>query len=371
MCVLTVFIAIFAWHALGQLATLGVYLLLAFFLSLALEPLVLVLVRKKWKRGAAAGVALGGFVLTAIVIFALFGQLMVSQIMDFAKQAPEIWENLRGGIEDRFGVVIPETNDLIAQAMSRFGEDVTSGALAVGSGVLQLVFAAMTIGLVTFYLLAAGPRFRATICGFLPQDQQTEVLRLWEITQDKVSGFISSRLILAAVSSLATFAFLTILRTPYSVPLALFTGLISQFVPTIGTYIGGALPVLVALASQGPIQALIVLAFIIAYQQVENLWLQPKISAKALEMNPAVAFIVVIAFGSVFGAVGAFIGLPLAAIIQAALSTYVRRHELVESEMFRDPNQTGPVPLRDRDFVEGGDADLESDSDSKSEPDDA
>ncbi|GAA2241884.1 hypothetical protein GCM10010401_13420 [Rarobacter faecitabidus] len=352
MAVVTVFVALFAWRALGQLSTLGLYLLLAFFLALALEPAVLFMIRHKWKRGAAAGVALGGFLLISLVIIALFGQLLVQQIIEFTKQAPDIWNGLRDTLEARFNVKIPENNDLISQAMERFGDSFTSGAVAIGSGVVSTLFATMSILLVTYYLLAAGPKLRRTVCGFLPQDQQTEVLRLWEITQDKVSGFISSRLVLALVSSLATFACLTILRTPYSVPLALFTGLISQFVPTIGTYIGGALPILVALASQGPIQALIILVFIVAYQQVENLWLQPKISAKALEMNPAVAFIVVIAFGSVFGAVGAFIGLPIAAVIQAGLSTYVRRHELVDSDLFRDPNQTGPVPLRSRDDTE-------------------
>ncbi len=346
MCVITVFIAIFAWNALGSLTTLGIYLLLSFFLSLALEPIVLRLVKRKWKRGAAAAVALIGFLIFSIVVMALFGQLLVQQIIEFAKQAPTYWENLREMVTERFNFEIPATNDLIAQAMERWGDDVTSGALAVGSGIVSVIFATLTILLVTFYLLAAGPKFRATICAFLSPEHQAEMLRVWEITQDKVSGFISSRLILALVSSLATFAFLTILKTPYSVPLALFTGLISQFVPTIGTYIGGALPVVVALAGQGWPQALAILIFIVAYQQVENLWLQPKISAKALEMNPAVAFIVVIGFGSVFGPIGAFLGLPIAAVIQAALSTYLRRHELIESDLLHDPRHTQPVAVR-------------------------
>ncbi|GAA2526664.1 hypothetical protein GCM10010407_15960 [Rarobacter incanus] len=346
MAVITVFVGIFAWHALGSLTTLGVYLLLAFFLSLALEPVVLWLVKHKWKRGRAAAASLVGFVLVALIITALFGQLLVQQVMEFSKQAPQILENLRDSLDGKFGLKIPETSDLLSQAMTRFGDDVTSGALAIGTGVVSGIFATMTIMLVTYYLMAAGPRFRASICGFLPAEQQTEVLRFWEITQDKVSGFISSRLILALFSSLATFACLTILGTPYSVPLSLFMGIVSQFIPTIGTYIGGALPVLVALAGQGWVKAVIILGFLIAYQQVENLLLQPKISAKALEMNPAVAFIVVIAFGSVFGAIGAFLGLPIAAVIQAGMSTYIRRHELIDSEMLHDPNQTGPVVVQ-------------------------
>lgn len=163
------------------------------------------------------------------------------------------------------------------------------------------------------------------------------MLRLWEITQVKVSDFISSRVVLAALSAAFTAVFLVIMGTPYALPLALFTGVVSQFVPTIGTYIGGALPVAVALTSQGLPQALGVLAFIIAYQQLENLYFSPKVSARALEMNPAVSFVAVLAFGAVFGALGAFLALPIAATIQAVGNTYLQRHELVDSDMLRDP----------------------------------
>ncbi len=138
------------------------------------------------------------------------------------------------------------------------------------------VFASLTILLVTYYLLAAGPRFRAAVCRWLTPNRQEEVLRLWEITQVKVSDFINSRIVLAALSSVFTFVFLLILQTPYALPLAVFTGVVSQFVPTIGTYIGGALPVAVALTSQGLPQALGVLAFIIGYQQLENLYFSPR-----------------------------------------------------------------------------------------------
>ena len=83
-------------------------------------------------------------------------------------------------------------------------------------------------------------------------------------------------------------------------------------------------------------KALAVLVFIVVYQQIENYIFSPKISQKALEMNPAVAFVVVLAFGAVFGALGAFLALPVAATIQAVASTYLRRHELVDSAMLRE-----------------------------------
>jgi predicted PurR-regulated permease PerM len=155
------------------------------------------------------------------------------------------------------------------------------------------------------------------------------VLQLWAIAQDKIGGYLSSRLLLATISAICSCLFMTILGVPYALPLAVFLGLVSQFVPTIGTYIGGAVPVIVALL-QSPGKGIAVLVFIIAYQQVENLVLSPKITSRTMEINPAVAFVSVIAVADVMGPIGAFLALPLVATLQALISTYVRRYDLVD-----------------------------------------
>lgn len=346
MAVAAVFVGVWAWGAVAALQGLLVNLLIAAFIALALEPIVVWLVRHGWKRGAAAAVALLGGLVAVVVVLALFGNLFVQQLVQLIRNVPDAYAGVQGMVRDRFGVEVPRVEDLLQQAAEEWGSEVAGQALAIGSSVLGAVFASLTIGLVTYYLLAAGPRFRASICRWLTPNRQQEVLRLWEITQVKVSDFINTRIVLAAISTVATFAFLAVLGTPYSVPLAVFVGLTSQFVPTIGTYLGGALPIVVALTSQGVPQAVAVLVFVVAYQQVENLWLSPKISARALEMNPAVSFVVVLAFGAVFGALGAFLALPIAATIQAVANTYVQRHELVQSHMLQDP--VGDAPPRDR-----------------------
>ncbi|MFD4991091.1 AI-2E family transporter [Cellulosimicrobium cellulans] len=344
MAVVAVFVGIFAWYALGQLKALGVNILIAFFVALALEPIVVWLVRHGWRRGAAAAVALLGSIVAILVVLALFGNLFVQQLVQLVESVPDLYASVQDFVAERFDVVVPDSDDLIRQVLADFGDDVASGALVVTTTIVGGIFASLTIMLVTYYLLAAGPKFRAAVCRWLTPNRQEEVLRLWEITQVKVSDFINSRIVLAALSSVFTFVFLLILQTPYALPLAVFTGVVSQFVPTIGTYIGGALPVAVALTSQGLPQALGVLAFIIGYQQLENLYFSPKVSARALEMNPAVSFVVVLAFGAVFGALGAFLALPIAATIQAVANTYLQRHELIESHMLHDPDSEGHHP---------------------------
>ncbi len=349
MSVLAVFIGIGVWNAMRSVAGVAVNLLLSVFVALVLEPTVVWLVRHGWRRGVAAGAAIFGSIVLIVGVLALFGNLFVQQAIALFQAVPDVYEQVVAWLESQFGLDLPGVDEVIGQATHQWGDDLASGALVVGRSLVSAIFAAATILLVTYYLLAAGPRFRAAVCGYLRPTRQQEVLRLWEITQGKVSDFMNSRILLAAICTVATSIFLLILGTPYALPLALFTGLVSQFVPTIGTYIGGALPVLVALTTQGVVQALLIVAFVVAYQQVENLWLSPKVSAKALEMNPAVAFVVVIAFGAVFGALGAFLALPIAATIQAVWNTYVERHELVDSHMLRDPES--PSAARQRNGV--------------------
>jgi len=101
-------------------------------------------------------------------------------------------------------------------------------------------------------------------------------------------------------------------------------------------------PVLVALAAVGPVAAVIVLVEILVYQQLENYVLSPRISQKTMELNAGVAFAAAMAGGAVGGFIGAFFALPIAAIIQAFLSTYSWRYEVVDSDLTRVDAPTSP-----------------------------
>jgi predicted PurR-regulated permease PerM len=121
-----------------------------------------------------------------------------------------------------------------------------------------------------------------------------------------------------------------LLGIPYWLPISLFTGIVSQFIPTIGTYIGIALPALVALSVDLKL-AIAVIIFGVVYQQFENFILAPRLASRALAIHPAVAFGSVLAGGTMFGAVGAFIAIPVMAIVVAVIDTYLHRYEITES----------------------------------------
>jgi predicted PurR-regulated permease PerM len=334
LAVVAVFAGIMVWRAAGMLGNVLTIVVVSWFIALAMEPLILWLGRHGVRRSPATGIVMLGGLLVAGGILTLLGGLFVNQLVDLVQSIPQYYNDLRAMLGDRFELELPASNELVSR-IGDYADDLAPGIVGVGTSIAGGIFNATAVLLVVYYMASAGPRFRAAVCRYLAPHRQREVLRLWEVSQEKVAGFINSRLVLAAICIVATYLFLVVLRIPYALPLATFTGLVSQFVPTVGTYIGGALPVLLALTVD-PVKALLVLVFIIAYQQVENLVLTPKVSQRSLELNPAVAFLSVLGFSAVFGALGAFLSLPVTATIQAVSSTYLRRHELVDPTLLAE-----------------------------------
>jgi predicted PurR-regulated permease PerM len=209
---------------------------------------------------------------------------------------------------------------------------VAAAAVGLSTNLVGLVMQSFTIGLFTFYLVADGPRLRRVVCSVLRPDRQQLALRIWELAIDSTGGYVYSRALLAGISAAATWLALFLIGVPYPLALAMWVGLVSQFVPTIGTYLAGALPVLIALLHD-PVDALWVLIFITLYQQVENILLSPRITARTMSLHPAVAFGAVIAGGAIAGPIGALLALPAAASVQALVSSYLRHYQVITSPL--------------------------------------
>jgi predicted PurR-regulated permease PerM len=262
--------------------------------------------------------------------------VVVAQTDELVDRAPRWLAQASAYTERWFGVSLSGEGVL---GFIRAAKADLAGAAAqlahAGGLVLGAVVEMLTIALFTFYLVADGPRFRRTICSYLPPRRQREVLATWEVAIDKTGGYLYSRLLLAGISAAVTFVALLVLHVPYPLPLALWMGFVSQFIPVIGTYLGASVPLLVALL-EDPWSALIFLIFVVVYQQIENYILSPRITARTMQLHPAVAFTAALAGAWIGGLVGALIALPVVAILQATVSTYAHRHEILETELTHD-----------------------------------
>jgi predicted PurR-regulated permease PerM len=348
LIVLTAFAAYAAFMLIRRLHDLIIWLIAALFLSFAIEPGVNALVRRGWRRGAATALILFSALLVLGVMVALMVPLVIDQVQSLVDRAPdwldkanvytERWLNLKITGKDIVDYITKQKSNIASAA---------SKVATIGAFMLTLLFQVLTIGLFTFYLVADGPRFRRSICSVLTPRRQLEVLQAWELAIDKTGGYLYSRLLLAVVNALFSYIALQVLQVPNPVPLALWQGFVSQFIPVVGTYIAAAVPLLVALLSD-PWSALFFLLFVLVYQQIENYVLSPRITARTMQLHPAIAFGAALAGGLISGLLGAFMALPAAAVIQATVSSYLTRHEVLETDLTREHVDVGPPDPRPR-----------------------
>ncbi|MEM9034001.1 MAG: AI-2E family transporter [Actinomycetota bacterium] len=311
-------------------------LLISLFLSFALEPAVNWLERHGIRRGVGTGMVFVGVAVVAAGFVLAVGSLVVDQANTLVDRAPGYIEDAELWAERNFDVEI-DADELVQEfqeggAAADLATGLADDLVEVGRQLLTAVFQFLAVLLFTFYLIADGPRLRRAVCSVLPERRQREVLRAWNLAIDKTGGYIYSRALLAVIAFLSHWIAFAVIGMPFPLPLALWVGVFSQFIPTVGTYIAGVLPVLIAVLDDdaSPIWVLI---FIVVYQQLENYLLQPRITAQHLDMHPAVAFGMVLAGAALLGATGALLALPAGATLQAFISTYLNRHEVVESRL--------------------------------------
>jgi predicted PurR-regulated permease PerM len=324
-------------HLWNRVDGLMLLLLISLFCALAIEPGVNRLARRGWRRGRATALILVGALALLLVFVGAIGTLVGTQVADLLQNSETYISDTVDSINETFGTeldpqeVIDYFNDpdgRVQQFIDSQQDNVVSLSLQALSGLLQ-VFSVM---LFTYYLVADGPRLRRAICSRLRPDRQRTVLATWELAVTKTGGYLYSRALLALVSAIFHWIVFQAAGTQAPIPLAIWVGFVSQFLPVVGTYIAGVLPVLITFLDS-PVKAAVVLGFIIIYQQLENYFFAPRITARTMELHPAVAFGAALAGIELLGAAGAILALPAAAMMQAIAGEWGQRHEVIESEL--------------------------------------
>lgn len=307
-------------------------LLLAWLLAISIDPIVTGLAQRGMRRGLATtivaitGIALvGGFI-------ALFGGALATQIAELIAAIPALILDLVRWLNSTFGanidpVEITSNLNLTTEQITTIASSLAGGVFGVVFSVFGVAFSLLTILVFSFYFAADTPRIKRFISGWLPPNRQIVFINVWEISVRKAGGFLISKLALATLSAAAHIGFFYFIDIPYWLPMGIFAGLVSQFIPTIGTYLGVLLPALFA-AFEQPIDILWIVVFATVYQQIENYIFTPRISTATMDINSGVALGSVFVGAALFGPVGALVGIPLAAIVIAIIEAYGHRYDL-------------------------------------------
>lgn len=347
------------WQAIGAvLATLfllwainqarGVVSMVAisFFFSLALEPAVRWLTgRYGWRRGSSTGViyVAGALFVTFMVVILIPA---ISQLAEAIGDNGAEWiNNINEWASDNLGVDVASVEDAteLAQGTEETVDGFATGAFGtavdIATAGIGLIFNLATIAMFTFYFTADGPKVQKAVLRLFSPRAQERIGWTWDQAIVQTGGYFYSRVILMFINGLGFFFTMVLVGMPVGLAtaLALFGSFVSVFIPAIGTYIGGAVPVLLTLAVQGLTAALVVLGYVLLYQQVENYWLSPRISAQTMTLNGGVAFGAALAGGAIAGPMGAFTALPIAALISSFISNYVASHDVVYLSPEREP----------------------------------
>jgi predicted PurR-regulated permease PerM len=331
----TLVVLISIW-AIRQASTLVVLVGMSFFFSLALQPAVMWLTdRYGWRRGSAVGVIYLASFLGAIALVVILIPAIATLASTIGESGAESVNNSVIWIEDTFGVTIGSGGGLDGDWATSIEDELKAWAVSSIGGIastgLSLTFNLATMAMFTFYFTADAPRLQRSVLGLLPEKRQENIGWAWDQAIIQTGGYFYSRMVLMVINSTGFFFTMVLVGMPVAlaIPLSVFGGFVSVFIPAIGTYIGGAIPVLLTTAIQGLVAGLIVLAYVLIYQQIENYYLSPKISSKTMTLNGAVAFGGALFGGAIAGPMGAFISLPVAALITSLVSNFAPHHKVV------------------------------------------
>ena len=333
--------ALVARELFHQLSSFLLLVLVSIFLAFAIEPGVNRLAKRGWRRGSGTLLIIFGVITLIGVFLGAVGTLVGSQVADVLKNSEMYVNDTVDFVNDTFNANIDpaEVNASIADPkgpVQKFIKNQQGKVISLSVNALGASLQLLTILLFTFYFVADGPRLRRVICSRLPEAKQRAVLRTWDLAIAKTGGYLYSRALLALVSAFFHWIAFQAIGTPAPIAMALWVGIVSQFLPVVGTYLAGVLPLLLTFFDS-PIKALLVVGFVLVYQQLENYLISPRITARTLHVHAAVAFGSAIVGGAILGPVGAVLALPAAAMAQALIGSWGPRHDVVDDDLVRMP----------------------------------
>jgi predicted PurR-regulated permease PerM len=328
-------ILIVRWLA-NELGGVITILAMSAFLSFALEPAVTWLAKRGWRRGLATGLIMLILLLVGVLLIALIAPAVVGGFRQLVDSGPSLVDRLARWLDTLHISISPQT--LIDELRANADRVISTGQnvartflLGIAGTIFGALFKLGAVFLFTFYFVAEGPKLRRVILSRMRPERQQHVLFVWEQAIEQTGGYFYSRLLLAVINGAGMYVVLRLNGVLFAAPLAIFAGIVSEFIPIIGTYIGGAAPILVAFLTS-PAAGLWAVGYVVVYQQIENYFLSPRLTAKTMDLHPAVAFAAALIGGAIGGLLFAFLALPVAGVIQAAVTNWSTTYEVVDTE---------------------------------------
>jgi predicted PurR-regulated permease PerM len=325
------------------------WILIATFLAVALSSPVNVLARHM-RRGFAITIVFLGLLAIPIALIALIVPPLINEANDFADKVPGYARDVTEYVKENDRLrdinedydITSKLEDEAGKLPNRLGG--AAGTLRdVGFGIVNSLFALITILVLTAFLLGSGRKWTDAIIGSRPAAQQERLRRSLDNMASAVAGYVAGALLIALIAGVATYVVLAILGVPFRGPLALIAGLFS-LIPLVGATLAAVLIGLVTVFEDFPTTTIIWVIWAIAYQQFENHVIQPQVQKRTVNVQPFITIVAVLCGAKLLGVMGALVAIPIAASIQILLREYVDLRTLSIKAHPPEPPPPPPEP---------------------------
>jgi predicted PurR-regulated permease PerM len=322
------------------------WLVIAAFLAVALAGPVNFF-QRYMKRGLAIALTYFLLLLIPIGLGAALLPPIVNQISDVATNAPEYVQDVEDYVNDNKTLsdlnekydITQKLQEEAAKLPSKAGD--AAGVLRdIGFGLVNSVFAAVTILILSIFMVASGPRWVEGFIRMQRPEHAERIERTLRRIANAVGNYVGGALLQATIAGGSAFVVMTILGVPFAGPLAVIYFLF-DLIPVVGATLGAVVVGIVTAFVNFPVALIVWVIFAIVYQQVENYLIQPQIQRRATKIEAFVVLVAVLFGSTLFGILGAILAIPTAASIQIAVQEYrAYRHELQAAEQ----EGGGPTP---------------------------
>lgn len=307
---------------LGAIWVVVLPVILALLLAAVLEPVSGWLIGHRVPRVLAAATVVVAGIALLVGIVVIVVESVIGQAEDIADQAAEGINSVRDWVAgpplNIADAQIDEALDTAVTQLQDSASTIATGLFTGVSTVSSLLVTAVLAVILCFYFLKDGHRF-------LPWTERVAGRRAGGHLQALfgrgwwvLGGFIRTQALVSLADAVFIGLGLVVLGVPLALPLAVITFLLS-FIPIAGAVIAGVLAVLIALVTNGFITALLVLGVVLVVQQLEGNVLQPVLQSRTLNLHPAVVLLAVTGGATLFGIVGAFLAVPVVAVLSEVL----------------------------------------------------
>lgn len=320
--------------AVGSISTILVYILLAMFVAVGLDPIVRLLERRGIPRGGGVAIVFSAFALL-VVLFAVFVlPPVLGQIAEFLSSIPDALRELQdsawylslgGHAQDAIDSALVQLAAMAEdpQMISTLG----GGVLAVGIGFINFISASFVVVALTLYFLASLPATKEAFYALAPARKRERIRGFTERITGSVGSALIGSVTLSSLNAAAVFVLHLVIGLPFAALMAVIAFVVT-LVPLFGSIIFLVLGTIVALFT-GVTQAVIFLIAYLVYIQIESYVLSPRIMNRAISIPAALVLIGAMVGGALMGVIGVLVALPvMASILMILREVVVPRQDL-------------------------------------------